>query len=99
MHQGGDATGPPAARMIIGREQDEVDYTVLYSDTRGVSRGYRMRFTSGRWRMWRDNPSFAHRFKVSVSDDGSRMTGRWEKAIDGGTWEHDFNLEYSRIRQ
>jgi hypothetical protein len=99
MHQGGDEDGAPAARMIIGRDQDENDYTVLYSDARGVSRVYRMSFTPSRWRMWRDNPSFAQRFEALISDDGSRMTGHWEKAIEGGPWEHDFNLEYSRIRQ
>jgi hypothetical protein len=27
------------------------------------------------------------------------MTGHWDKAINGGAWEHDFNVEYSRIRQ
>ena len=98
MRQGGDDNGPPAARMIIGRDGDEDHYTVLYSDARGVSRVYRMSFTSGQWRMWRDNPSFAQRFEASVSDDGSRMTGHWDKAIDSGPWEHDFDLEYSRMR-
>jgi hypothetical protein len=83
--------------MLIGRDQDEENYTVLYSDARGVSRVYRMSFTPGRWRLWRDNPSFAQRFEVSISDDGARMTGQWERASDGGEWEHDFNLEYVRI--
>lgn len=98
MHQEVDGDAPPAARMMIGRDQDEDHYTVLYSDARGVSRVYRMSFASGQWRMWRDNPSFAQRFEASLSDDGSRMTGYWEKALDGGSWEHDFDVEYSRIQ-
>lgn len=97
MRQGGDDNAPPAARMIIGRDQDEDHYTVLYSDARGVSRVYHMSFGAGRWRLWRDNPSFAQRFEASLSDDGARMTAHWEKAFDGGPWEHDFNLEYSRL--
>lgn len=96
MRQGGDDQASPAARMIIGRDQDEDHYTILYSDARGVTRVYRMSFDSRRWQMWRDNPSFAQRFEVSLSDDGSRMTGQWEKAFDGGPWEHDFNVEYTR---
>lgn len=96
MRQGSE-DGPPAARMLIGRDQDEDQYTVLYSDARGVSRVYAMSFASGEWRLWRDNPDFAQRFEAAFSDDGSRMTGHWEKATDGGPWEHDFHLEYTRV--
>lgn len=97
MHQVVNDDGPPAARMIIGRDQDEDGYTVLYGDARGVSRVYRMSFASGEWRLCRDNSSFAQRFEASLSEDGMRMTGQWEKAFDGGPWEHDFNVEYTRL--
>jgi hypothetical protein len=97
MRQGGDEGTPPAARMLIGGDQDEDHYTVLYSDAREVSRVYRMSFASGMWRLWRDNQSFAQRLEATLSEDGSRMTGQWQKAFDGGPWEHDFNVEYTRI--
>jgi hypothetical protein len=99
MRQIRDAQDPPAARMLIGRDQDDEQYTVLYSDARGVSRVYRMSFAAGRWRLWRDNPSFAQRFEAQLSEDGSHMTGRWEKSFDGGPWEHDFNVEYARLER
>src|SRR5689334_20906164 len=51
----GDEGASPAARMLIGRDQDTENYTVLYSDARGVSRVYLMSFASGHWRMWRDS--------------------------------------------
>jgi hypothetical protein len=57
-----------------------------------------MSFASGQWRLWRDNPSFAQRFEAALSNDGSRMTGYWEKAFGGGPWEHDFNVEYTLER-
>jgi hypothetical protein len=98
MHQGADDSAPPAARMIIGRDQDDDHYTVLYSDTRGVSRVYRMSFVSGQWRLWRDSESFAQRFDASLSDDGTHMTGHWEKSFNGGPWEYDFSVEYVRIQ-
>lgn len=47
--------------------------------------------------MWPDNPSFVQRFEVSLSDDGSRMIGHWEKALKAGEREYDSNLEYTRI--
>lgn len=97
MHQHVEDGSPPAARMIMSRDQDDDHYTVLYGDARGVSRVYRMSFGSGHWRLWRDNPSFAQRFEAAFSDDGARMTGRWEKAFDGGPWEHDFHVEYTRL--
>ena len=98
MRQSGDDNTPPAARMIIGRDQDEDQYTVLYSDSRGVSRVYALSFESGELRIWRDNASFAQRFEALLSHDGSRLTGHWERASDGGPWEHDFYVEYSRIQ-
>ena len=46
------------AAWIIGRDEAEPDYRVLYADGRGVSRVYGMSFSSGTWRMWRDTPEF-----------------------------------------
>lgn len=97
MRQGGDRNGPPAARMLIGRDQNVDHDTALYSDARGVSRVYLMTFAGGRWRIWRDHPPFAQRFEAVLSDDGSQMTGHWEKALEGGPWEHDFNVEYAHL--
>jgi hypothetical protein len=96
MRQTTDEGALPAARMLIGRDQDEKCYTVLYSDARGVGRVYMMSFGSGQWRLWRDNPSFSQRFEATLSDDESRLTGHWEKSVDGGSWEHDFNVQYTR---
>jgi hypothetical protein len=84
IRQGGEGDAPVAARWLVGRDQDEESYTVLYSDARGVARVYRMSFAGGKWRLWRDSPAFAQRFEGALSEDGARLTGRWEKSIDGG---------------
>jgi hypothetical protein len=42
----GDAAAPTAT-WIIGRDDGELDYHVLYADDRGVSRVYRLSFTGG----------------------------------------------------
>ena len=95
MRMGGAATA--TATWIIGRDDSEPDYCVLYSDDRGVSRVYRMSFSDGTWRMWRDTPEFSQRFHAEVSPGQADITGSWQKSVDGGrTWEHDFTVRYSR---
>ena len=92
----GDAA-PPTATWIIGRDDSEPDYHVLYADDRGVSRVYRMSFSAGTWRMWRDTPEFSQRFDAEVSADQAEIKGSWQKSFDSGTtWDHDFTIRYSR---
>jgi hypothetical protein len=79
------------------RRCPSTSYTVLYSDARGVSRVSLMSLTYSRWRMWHDHLSFSQRFEAVLSDDSSRMAGHWEKALKGGGWEDDFNVEYARL--
>ena len=90
--------GTPTATWIIGRDESESDYCVLYTDDRGVSRVYRMSFSDRTWRMWRDTPEFAQRFDAEVGPSQAEITGSWQKSADGGkTWEHDFMVHYSRL--
>jgi len=95
MHQGGPE--PPIATWIIGRDEASVDYSVLYSDDRGVSRIYAMSLRDNRWRLWRDSAQFAQRFEATLSDDRNSIVGQWEKSSDGREWEHDFNVTYTRL--
>jgi CBS domain-containing protein len=32
-----------------------------------------------------------------LSEDGNTISGAWEKSDDGSTWEHDFDLTYTRV--
>jgi hypothetical protein len=86
-----------AARWIIGRDDAEEYYHVLYADDRGVSRVYRMSLQDHVWRLWRHSAGFSQRFEARVDDDEAEIIGHWEKSVDGGvTWEHDFNVSYRR---
>ena len=40
-----------------------------------------------------------HYFEGTLSDDGSTITGSWEFSPGGSTWEHDFDLTYTRSAQ
>ena len=96
MRQVGDPGTPPAARWLVGRDDAEDDYHVLYSDARGVSRIYRMSFDGSEWKLWRDNADFTQRFEGALSADRDRIDARWENCTKGGDWEHDFNVTYTR---
>ena len=94
----GNLAHPPAATWVIGRDESEPGYLVLYADDRGRSGTfYRMSFEGSNWLMWRDDPAFSQRYTRRVDPDMRTIRGRWEKSTDGGaTWEHDFNLDYFR---
>ena len=84
----------PDSTQIIGRDDASGAYTVLYYDSRGVSRVYRMSFDDDVWKIWRDAPGFHQRFTATVGTDA--ISGAWEMSKDGSTWERDFDLHYKR---
>jgi hypothetical protein len=90
--------GTPTATWIIGRDEAEPDYNVLYADDRGVSRTYRMSLGDGFWRLWRDAPGFSQRFEAKIAPGRAEINGSWQKSVDEGTtWEHDFTVRYRRL--
>jgi hypothetical protein len=88
----------PDATLIFGIDDPADSQTVLYYDRRGVSRVYRGSLSEGTWRLWRDAPGFSQRFTGQVAEDGGGISGAWESSSDGVTWEHDFDLTYTRVR-
>ena len=88
----------PASISVIGPDDEAGTYRMLYYDSRGVSRIYRMTFSGGIWTLWRDFPGFSQRFHGTFSEDGKSMTAYWEKSTDGSTWTHDFDLTYTKAR-
>jgi hypothetical protein len=97
MRQGAEPPNPMSAAWLIGRDEGAEEYRVLYYDARGVSRIYRMSFDGTVWKMWRDAPGFSQRFTGEIRKDGRHIHARWEKSSDGKTWEHDFDMDYTRI--
>jgi hypothetical protein len=95
----GAGEGPPTAVWIIGRDDRDANYQVLYADDRGVSRSYEMSLAGRDWQMWRTTPEFSQRYEGVIESDGRTISGVWKKSFDGGaTWEHDFNVDYVRPR-
>lgn len=88
----------PTSTSVMGPDEEAGIYRMLYYDSRAVSRIYRMTFSGGIWTLWRDFPGFSQRFQGTFSEDGGVITARWEKSSDGWNWEHDFNLNYTKVR-
>lgn len=93
-----DLPEAPDGIAIIGAGDEPESFRQHYFDSRGVARIYEMTLRDGTWRLWRDAPDpFPQRFSATFSEDGATITGRWEKAEDGSTWETDFDLIYRRV--
>jgi hypothetical protein len=98
LQQGSSAPDPaPDSTWIIGCDDADDSCTALYHDQRGVSRVYRMTLRDGVWLVWRHAPGFSQRFTGTLSEDGRTIRGAWERSADGSTWEHDFDLIYTRV--
>ena len=92
-----DASEFPRSTAVMGPDDEAETYRMLYYDSRGVSRIYRMTFSSGIWTLWRDVPGFSQRFHGTFSEDGRVIRAYWEKSTDGSNWERDFDLTYTKV--
>jgi hypothetical protein len=92
----------PDGIAIIGADPaSEGTYLQHYFDSRGVARVYKMSLKEGIWKLWRDEPDFSpldfsQRYTGTFGDDGKTIAGAWEIRHDAKTWEHDFDLTYTK---
>ena len=91
----------PDGIAIIGFDEARETYLQHYFDSRGVARVYEMSFSNGVWKLWRNSADFSpldfsQRFTGKFGDDGKTIAGRWETSSDGSSWQHDFDLTYTR---
>jgi hypothetical protein len=87
----------PSGIAVIGAGEGPGLMAQHYYDSRGVARIYHMRLAGGVWKVWRDGAGFFQHFTGTLSPDGTRIDGTWEKSSDGVDWMHDFDLTYIRI--
>jgi hypothetical protein len=92
----------PDGIAIIGFDEGRGTLLQHYFDSRGVARVYEMSFGDGVWKLERSSADFSpldfsQRYTGTFGDDGTTIGGRWEICHDGSTWEHDFDLTYTRL--
>ena len=92
----------PDGVAIIGFDEGRRTFLQHYFDQRGIARVYEMTFEEGVWTLERTKADFSpfefgQRFTGTFSEDGRRIDGTWEIALDLETWEKDFDLSYVRV--
>ena len=92
----------PNSIAIIAPDPIHDAYTQHYFDSRGVVRVYAMTFSDRGWMLWRNAPDFSpldfsQRFTGTFSEDRRTIRGAWETSMDGVSWEHDFDLIYTKV--
>jgi hypothetical protein len=92
-----DEPAAPDGIALLGYDDAAGGLVQHYYDSRGVARVYRASLEDRVWRLWRDHPGFDQRFAGALSADGATISGAWETRTDGATWEHDFDLVYTRM--
>ena len=97
MHSQIDEPEIPTAIAVFGTDDASDSCSMLYFDERGVSRRYEVSLDGNEWRWWRDAPDFSQRFVGTIAPDGRTIVGRGEYSRDGGPWEPDLALTYSRV--
>lgn len=83
----------PDGAGVFGSDDDGTLH-LLYFDERDVSRRYEVTATAEGLTWRREDPGFAQRNRIVVSDGRLRTVG--EMSRDGGAWEPDLELTYVR---
>ena len=87
----------PSGIAIFGTDDASGECSMLYFDERGVSRRYETRVEGREWRWWRHADDFSQRFVGVISPDGRTIVSRGEYSRNGGPWEADLALTYTRV--
>jgi hypothetical protein len=89
----------PNSISVIGPTGPDGGVQQHYFDSRGVARVYEMTLENATWTLSREGPDWPQRYVGRISDDGNAITGRWERGDQpGARLEHDFDLNFSRVR-
>lgn len=86
----------PAALSVIGFDEKARNFTMLYTDSRNVSRIYTMAISPREWTLERTDPEFSQRFVSTISEDRNTIEGSWNKREGDGLWVHDTNIRFKR---
>lgn len=97
MRSESDEPGLPSGIAIFGSDDGNGEFYMLYFDSRDVSRKYDVSVEGNVLRWQRNSPDFSQVMVLTVAEDGKTIAGKGEMSKDGGRWEPDLQLTYSRI--
>ena len=92
-----DHPDAPDGIAVIGYDAERATLLQHYFDSRGVVRVYDMSLVGNTWSLMRIGTDFSQRFIGVFDESRDAISGSWEASNDdGATWEHDFDLTYTR---
>jgi hypothetical protein len=86
----------PSGVAIFGSDNVTKEYFMLYFDERDISRKYDVSFKDGTITWSRNSADFSQEMKLTVFDDGNTIISKGKMSKDGGAWEPDLELTYTR---
>jgi hypothetical protein len=87
----------PSGLAILGSDNTMNEYFMAYFDERGVSRELDISLEKNVLMWWRNSPEFSQRMTFTISDDGKTIVSKGTMSKNGGAWESDLQLTYTRI--
>jgi Protein of unknown function (DUF1579) len=87
----------PSGIAIFGSDNATGEFYMLYFDERDVSRKFDISIERNVIRWQRNSPDFSQRVVLTISDDGKTIVSKGEMSKNGGAWEPDLELTYSRM--
>jgi hypothetical protein len=86
----------PDSLSVIGVMEGEAELSMQYFDSRGVHRLYRAAFDGTALKLWRDDPNFAQRVTMKLSDGGKTLGGVWQLNENDQGYKGDLAITYRR---
>jgi len=71
---------------------------MLHFDERGASRKFDVAIEGNHLKWWRDDPNFYQRFTLIIEDNGNKLVSYGKMSRDGGAWEKNLELTYTRVK-
>lgn len=89
--------GVPRGVAIIGSDGMLGTFSMIYYDTRGISRTMQVALEGNVLHWRRDDPELSQRYSLTISPDGKLIVGKGLASFDGGaTWKPDLDQMYTR---
>jgi hypothetical protein len=87
----------PDGIALIGSDNKNSKFYMIYFDERTLSRKYDLSIKGSQIKWWRDNLELSQKFTLTIEASGKKMSGKGEMCRDGTKWEKDLDLEYTRV--
>lgn len=87
----------PSGVALIGSDDGDHSYVMIYFDERGVSRHYQVTISDDEMIWNRDDPKLAQCMTFTREDGGDRIVCKGRMSEDGGAWKDDLSLTYTRL--